>query len=99
MEREEFIKLELRIKKEYEIKLYNLRQDFVEANNEFKVGDFIYNVTGIIKIEKIGHESIDGYTTIVYRGYRYRKIKGELLRTKDPKLSSLRYEAKRVKIN
>jgi hypothetical protein len=75
---------------EYEQKLHLLRMDFVVENAQFKVGDFIGNVTGIIKVEDIGYEVMRDMPEIVYHGYRYKKVKGVLSRTKDMKMSHLR---------
>lgn len=87
----------LEIELECKEKKHNLREKFVQDNAEFKVGDFIYNVTGIIKINKIGYEIFKDYPEIVYYGYRYKKQKGVLSRTKDNKISSLRYNLKILK--
>ena len=61
-------------------------------NNEFKIGDFIGNVTGIIQIDKIeGIYSEYWGFQIKYSGLRYKKLKGEYLRTKDKSIRSLFY--------
>jgi len=86
---QEYKSLENEINKEYELKINQLRNDYVEKNRKYNVGDFVYNVTGIIKIERVGYEVFWNNIEIVYYGYRYKKLKGELLRTKDNKLSCI----------
>jgi len=86
---EEYRKIKKEITEECNLKTHNLRTEYVEKNKKFNIGDFVFNVTGIIKVEKVSYEmSFDGIE-IVYSGYRYKKNKGELLRTKDKKISSM----------
>lgn len=59
-----------------------LLNKFVNDNAEFKIGDFIYNVTGIIKIEQIKGELVHGVPHIKYLGYKYHNSKGKLIKTK-----------------
>ena len=93
-----YIRREAEIQLEYEKNLHKLRTDFVEENAEFKIGNFIGNVTGIIKIKDIGYEMIGNIPEIVYYGFRYKKNKGVISRTKDKKLSHLRnYSLKLIK--
>jgi hypothetical protein len=80
----------------YEMGLHALNQKYVEEIAEFRVGDFIYNVTGIIKVEKISYDMMFDKPQVVYYGYRYKKFKGELLKTKDKKLSKLRDNVKKL---
>ena len=67
-----------------------------EFARKFKIGDFIYNVIGIIKIEAISYNIFEKFETIniVYRGYRYKKVYDVLSRTKDKKLSNLTHDLK-----
>ena len=73
----------------YNAKIRDLRQKYIIDNAKFKVGDFVGNVTGIIKVEKIHSDLFRGDINIIYSGYRYKKIKGSLYRTKDNKISNL----------
>lgn len=87
------------IEKKYELALRLLNKKFVDENAEFKPGDFIFNVTGIIKVEKIGYEVLlNDAPQIVYHGYRYKKEKGTLVRTKDKKMSALCFNLKLIQI-
>ena len=43
-----------------------------------KKGDFIYNVTGIIKVEKIDYITFRDMVEVKYYGYRYKKVNGEI---------------------
>jgi len=97
---EEYIRSEEKIKNKYEISIHKLRETFVKENSDFKIGDFIYNVTGIIKISRIEYNINKWSDTpeILYYGLRYKKINGELLRTKDKKISSLSHNLKKVKL-
>lgn len=98
MNTDEYKVKELVIKQECENKLHELRMSFINENAEFKVGDYIGNVTGIIKISRIGYKLIRDIPNIIYNGYRYKKVKGILSRTKDKKISQLgNYSLKLVK--
>jgi hypothetical protein len=88
----------LDLEAKYNIALHKLNQSYVEENAEFKKGDFIYNVTGIIKVEKISYDIMFGVPEVIYYGYRYKKHKGEILRTKDKKLSKLRSNIKKINV-
>lgn len=74
---------------EYYSKLHRLKCDYVECNRKFNKGDFVYNVTGIIKVDKIGFEVFGDNIEITYTGYRYKKVKGILHRTKDNKVTTM----------
>lgn len=73
------------------------RLQYVLDNAEFKVGDFIYNVTGIIKVDRIAYDMLGSEPQIRYYGKRYKKLHGKILRTKDKKESYLRHNVKKVK--
>lgn len=94
---EEYKKIENEINEECQIKLHNLRLDFVEQNRKYNIGDFVFNVTGIIKVDYIGYEMFREGIEIVYSGYRYKKNKGEIIRTKDRNISSL-WESNNLKL-
>jgi hypothetical protein len=87
------------LKKEYELNLQRIKNEFVQSNKKFNVGDFVGNVTGIIKVNSISYEDFMGTTEIVYIGYRYRKLNGNLIRTKDKKLSKLTESHNLIKID
>lgn len=97
MDNKEYNKKLSELDLEYDDKLRILNEKFIQDKAEFKIGDFIYNVTGIIKVNKIGYEIFRGCPEIIYYGYRYKKVKGFVSRTKDKKISSLRYSLKLLK--
>ena len=62
---------ELEIQKDCTRLIESLHQEFIEENAKFKVGDFVRNVTGIIKIESIRYDQYsDG--GITYCGFKYK---------------------------
>ena len=69
--------------------LHALRTQYMEANAEFKVGDFIRSVQGVMKIELVRYKSYQGETWVEYCGYKYRyKDKTKVLsRTKQKEIS------------
>lgn len=69
---------ELEIKKIYDLSIESLHQEYIEANARFKVGDFVRNVTGIIKITSIryDHYSEGGIT---YCGLKYKWLDSKSL--------------------
>lgn len=89
MNKEDYTKREHELYTQYKTELHKLRTEYVEKNKKFNVGDFVFNVTGIIKVEHIGYVLFFDNVQIIYYGYRYRKVKGEILRTKDNQISSL----------
>jgi len=103
MDLKEYIKRETILKDKLEKDLDKLRTKYIESNAEFKVGDFIYNVTGIIKVEKVDLWiwDRDGHTKdieVEYWGYKYRKSNGVLYKTKNynKELSKLGDNVKKV---
>jgi len=100
MTEEQYLKEQEEIEEKYKISIHKLRKKYIEDNAEFKVGDYIYNVTGIIKIDRIGYNICKWSNSpeIIYYGLRYKKMGGELFRTKDKKESSLQYNLKKVKL-
>ena len=75
---------------EYISNLHERRLQYVLDNAKFKVGDFIGNVTGIIKVDRIGYDMVMGEPQIIYYGKRYKKRNFKLIRTKDKEESYLR---------
>lgn len=63
-------------------KKQELQQKYVDSNAKFKVGDFIENVCGIIKVEEIDYTMSFDIPHIVYKGTAFRKEKGKLIKTK-----------------
>ena len=94
MKIEEYKKLESEIKNNYEVELHNLRTEYALSNSEFKVGDFIYSVEGIIKIDEVTYEMFANRVEIIYKGLKYKKEKGNLIRTKSNKIETLKYSLK-----
>jgi hypothetical protein len=62
---------ELEIKRIHDRSIESLHQRFIEENAKFKVGDFVRNVTGIIKIESIRYDQYSD-EGITYCGFKYR---------------------------
>lgn len=98
MDKKDLKKFEQVLLEDYQTKVHQLRLRYVNENAKFEVGDFIRNVTGIIKVENISYDIIKGDIEIVYNGYRYWPHAGVLKRTKDKKISELRYELTKVKL-
>ena len=96
---EQLYEIEQILLKEYNDSMYPLRQQFAIDNARFNVGDFVFNVTGIIKVDKIGFRLI-GCTSssleITYTGLRYKKEGDILSRTKDEKPSTLIHHLKLI---
>jgi hypothetical protein len=76
---------------EANLNIHTLRTNYAKENAKYKKGDFIKNVTGIIKIDSIGYNTLHNTTDITYTGYPYKMIKGILTRTKDTKKRTLVY--------
>lgn len=93
---EELNRIEHMIDVEWHHKIHTIRMNYAHTNAKFKVGDFIYNVTGIIKVKEITYKSNKFGTEVYYKGYRYKKNKGILSRTKDKKLSELYGESLKI---
>lgn len=89
MTKKEYKHREEDIKFMYELNLHKLREEYVNINKKYKHGDFVGNVTGIIKVEYITYTIFNDDIEITYIGYRYKKIKGVLYRTKVKKLCEL----------
>jgi len=87
----------IEIESEAKVKVVKLNNQYVKENAEFEIGDFIYNVTGIIKIESIEYSNYHNYITIEYYGYRYKNWGGKLTRTKNRSLSKLVHNLKLLK--
>ena len=94
---DEYKKRECEINEEYINKLHLLRMDYVNENKKFDIGDFVYNVTGIIKVERITYEMFSDNIEITYIGHRYKKNKGKLSRTKEKNTSSM-WESDNLKL-
>lgn len=90
MDIEEYKKLESQINAEYILKLHNLRNDYINSKKKYNIGDYVFNVTGIIRVESVSYDLFWGSIEIIYSGYRYKKIKGVLSRTRDNKITSMR---------
>lgn len=71
------------IRYDYHNKVHHLRKEFVKKNAKYKIGDFIQNVTGIIKVETISYEIVKDEIYIAYFGKKYKKRNGVLTRTND----------------
>jgi hypothetical protein len=85
MEYNEMINKLGELKTTYKKTKYELRMQYAQEHAKFKIGDFIGNVTGTIKVEKIGFEWSKRFSSfdIVYSGKRYRRIKGIFILCKD----------------
>jgi hypothetical protein len=73
------------LKVEYKEAKHMLRMQYVKEHAMFKIGDFIGNVTGTIRVEEIGYEYNKRFQTfiITYKGKRYWRTNGELKLTKN----------------
>jgi hypothetical protein len=73
------------LKSEYKKAKHEAIMQYVQEHAKFKVGDFIGNVTGCIKVEKISYEWNKRWTWLVitYSGKRYKKVRGEFLPCKE----------------
>lgn len=97
MTQKEFTEREQAIKFTYDSDMKALCDEWIQKNAAFKIGDYIGNVTGIIKVEKITSELFRGEILIHYHGYRYKQVKGVLSRTKDNNISKLTYSLRKIK--
>jgi len=80
---EKYLREYKELKADFELEKYKLRKKYTSEMARFKVGDFVGNVTGIIKIDNVTCDvHKDGTLSVVYTGLRYKKIKGKLERTK-----------------
>lgn len=61
--------------------IHNLRMKYITENAIYKKGQFIRNITGIIKITDIKYDIFFNNTEIVYCGHKYKMTKGILTRT------------------
>lgn len=93
----DYKKIENEICDSHKLELHKLRTEYVEKNKKFNIGDLVFNVTGIIKVDKISYEIFFDKIEIVYSGYRYKKVKNEISRTKDKKISSM-WESHNLKL-
>jgi hypothetical protein len=66
------------LKVAYKKAKHELIMEYVQKHAKFKVGDFIGNVTGCIKVDRISYEWEKRWSLfeITYFGKRYRKVKG-----------------------
>ncbi len=71
MTQEQLKEQETSLHKELNDKIHALRTQYMEEHAEFKVGDVIRNVTGIIKIEHVKYNHYMDETHIIYCGYKY----------------------------
>ena len=85
MNKEELIQKEKELTKQYQMELNRLRKKYVNENSKFNVGEFVGNVTGIIKVDTVHYTHFMNDIIITYKGLRYKKVKGKLYRTKDNK--------------
>lgn len=81
------------LREDCEDSIRTLRTEYANDKSTFKVGDFIGNVTGIIKVDSI---DLSPDYVITYTGLRYKKVKGVLSRTKDNKPSTLIYNLEKI---
>ncbi|MFA5366688.1 MAG: hypothetical protein WC333_02290 [Dehalococcoidia bacterium] len=71
------------IKADYAEKIEIAKRQYIDDNAKFKKGDFVGNVTGIIKVEEIYCINYCSKLQIVYKGIKYHKTKGFLIKNKD----------------
>ena len=73
----------------HRFELHKLRSEYVATNKKFRIGDFVYNVTGIIRVESVSYKMFLGNIEIQYHGFRYKKQNGAVSRTKDRLIATL----------
>ncbi len=81
-------------------KLHDLRMQYVAANSEFKVGEYIRSLTGhgIIKIEDIKYNNNLGLISIMYCGYKYVYFKGDLVKESGSEMICLSHNLEKLKM-
>ena len=82
---EEYERRRIMLQDQFDKGMDELNERYTQENAVFKVGDFIGNVTGIIKIEHISYSDYPNFNSapdIVYIGKRYKKRYGKLVPTK-----------------
>jgi len=76
----------------------SLKKILIKEHCEFVIGDFVRNVTGIIKIDAISFVFNNGSPEFYYHGFRYWNNKeGVLERTKDMNKSVLKFNVTKHK--
>jgi len=89
---EEYERRRIMLQDQFDKGMDELNERYTQENAVFKVGDFIGNVTGIIKIEFISHNDYPSFNSapdIVYIGWRYKKRYGKLVKTKHKEMGRL----------
>jgi hypothetical protein len=68
---------------------HELIMKYVQEHAKFKVGDFIGNITGCIKVETISYEWEKRWSLfeITYSGKKYKKVKGVFTLCKDQRFN------------
>lgn len=89
MKLEEYREAAQELRDTYFSDLHELKMQYVKDNCKFEVGDFVGNVTGIIKVERISYTDDMKDIEITYFGKRYKKVHGKLLRTKYSNISKM----------
>lgn len=83
MDNQDFLRKIKDIDAEREKAIKLLLHEYAIENHLYQVGEFIGNVTGIIKVESYWATYTRGLVEIHYEGYRYKKSPEGLVRTKD----------------
>lgn len=73
------------LKADYKKAKHEVVMAYVQEHAKFKIGDFVGNITGCIKVEKIDYEWNKRWSLfeIMYSGKKYKKVKGEFVLCKD----------------
>lgn len=72
-----------KLEREYLRKVEDLKLKWVEANKRFVKGEYIQNITGIIRVERIGYQEYpNGSLEIYYIGTPYKRLRGKILPSK-----------------
>lgn len=93
MTKDKYMQLLSELDERYRVEKSELDHNYFKSvKKRFKVGDFIENVTGVIKVDGISYTicPITYEIELTYIGLRYKKHKGTLTRTKDNRKSYLR---------
>ncbi len=95
----EFLEKERVLVEQYEKELHELRMDYVDHNKEFEVGDYVHSRTNrkIIKINDIKYTINMGELLIMYCGFEYVYLQGQLLQNEYQKITCLTDNLDKIK--
>ncbi len=85
---------------QYELQLHDLRMEYVKHNKVFEVGDFIHNLLSgkIIKIDSIKYNNNMGMISVMYCGYEYVYLQGQLLQNEYKEITCLTHDLEKIEL-